>query len=534
MKPFYAMTFALFLVLVVSASVFAQAVGDYRSAAPLPAGGVWNTAGYWQRWNGSAWALAPTPPDGSHVITILAGDSIYINVAVSITGTLKNQGRLGPGSPSNLTIANGGTYQHAQNGGAIVAATWGTGSTCLVSSDTMTVTSIPGGGSQSFYNFVWNCPNQTANTSLGAYGATFRGDVTLVTSNTGRFYFMASNSGSVTIMGNMIVQGGNFGTNGTGTATNDTVFCFGNVIVTGGNFAVSRGSQGGTGTTTWYQYGDMSFSNCTSQNSNPTGGRFVFSKQGVQTLTLSNVTYGSGSGSPVNFDVASGSILQLGTSDLGTAPNSSTGSFRVLSGATVYSGHPNGLNGNITSTGAQGGGNFFSTGANYGFNGSVVQSTGLFLPDTLADLTVNNPTTVFLAKHILINDTLHLKAGQFDVGRGTGYTLGPNGFVSLEGGSLTEVASHNPNVPNTFFVDQNYPNPFNPSTTITFGVPARSYVSAKVFNLLGQKVLTLFEGTREAGVYSLHVNAAKLGSGMYFYRIQAGNTVDTKRMIILK
>ncbi len=533
MKSFSWVLAVLLLTLASFASVSAQAVGDYRSVAPLPTGGVWNTAGYWERWNGSAWTLAPTPPDGSHVITILAGDSIYVNVAVNITGSLVNQGSLGPGSPTNLTVASGGTYEHAQNGGVIPAATWSTGSTCTVTG-TLGVTSIPGGGSQNFYNLVWNCPNQTGNTSLGAYGATFRGDVTLVTSNTGRFYFMASSSGSVTIMGNMIMQAGNFGTNGTGTATNDTVFCYGNVVVTGGNFAVSRGSQGGTGTTTWYQYGDMSLSNCTSQNSNPSGGRFVFSRQGVQTLTLTNVTYGSGSGSPVNYDVASGSILNLGTSDLGTAPNSSTGSFRVLGGGTVYSGHPNGLNGNITSTGAQGGGNFFSIGANYGFNGSVVQQTGLFLPDTLADVIINNPTTVFLSKHILINDTLHLRAGQFDIGRGTGYTLGPNGHVSQEGGALTQVTTPDANVPQSFFVDQNYPNPFNPSTNIKFGLPQEMAVTARVYNLLGQEIATLFSGRLAAGVHELRFDASNQSTGVYLLRVQAGTTVDTKRMILIK
>lgn len=533
MKYLYCVLVVLLLAVASATSLFAQAVGDYRSAAPLPAGGVWNTAGYWERWNGSAWTLAPTPPDGSHVITILAGDSIYVNVAVSITGTLVNQGALGPGSPTNLTVASGGTYEHAQNGGVIPTATWSTGSTCKVTG-TVSVTSIAGGGNQNFYNLIWDCPNQTGNTSIGAYGAVIGGDVTLVTSNTGRFYFMASNSGTTTIMGNMIVQGGNFGTTGTGNPTNDTVFCHGNVVVTGGNFAITRGSQGGTGTTTWYQYGDMSLSNCTTQNSNPNGGKFVFSKQGVQTLTLTNVTYGSGTGSPINYTVASGSTLNLGTSDFGTSPNSSTGSFRVLSSGTVYSGHPNGLNGNITSTGAQGGGNFFSTDANYGFNGSVMQQTGLFLPDTLADVIVNNPTTVFLSKHILINDTLHLRAGFFDIGRGTGYTLGPNGHVSQEGGALTDVTAPDPTVPRSFFVDQNYPNPFNPSTNIKFGLPQEMIVTARVYNLLGQEVATLFSGRQIAGVHELRFDASSLSTGIYLLRVQAGTTVDTKRMILMK
>jgi hypothetical protein len=439
---------------------------------------------------------------------------------------------MGPGSPTNLTIANGGTYEHAQDGGTIVTAIWSTGSTCKVSG-TVAVTSIPGGGSQNFHNLTWDCPTQTANTSIGAYGAVIGGNVTLVTSNTGRFYFMASNSGKVTINGNFTVQAGNFGVNGTGSLTNDTVICNGNVVVTGGNFAVSRGSQGGTGTTVWYQYGDVSLSNCTSQNSNPSGAKMLFSKQGTQTLTLSNITYGTGAGSPVNYEVASGSILNLGTSDFGTAPNASTGSFRVLTGATVFTAHASGLNGNVTCTGAQGGGNLLATDASYGFNGSVAQVTGSLMPATVNNLVINNPAGVALSQPTTINGVLRLVAGVFN--NTIPFTLGPGGSISYEGGSLlVSVKSDVSTIPETFFVDQNYPNPFNPSTTVRFGLPGKSFVTAKVFNLLGQEVATLFEGRLEPGIHTADFDAAGLASGLYLCRIQAGSIVDIKRMILMK
>jgi hypothetical protein len=531
MKTLFRMFVVLCAVVAFPVTMLAQAVGDYRSAAPLPTGGVWNTAGFWQRWNGTAWAVAPSPPSGSQTITIVAGDSIYINVAVTITGTLKNSGRLVPGSPTNLTIGNNGTFEHAQDGGVIPAATWNTGSTCSVTG-TLTATSISGGGNQNFYHLVWNCPTQTANTSIGAYGAVIGGNVTLATSNTGRFYFMASSSGTTTVMGNITIQAGAFGTNGTGSLTNDTVFCYGNLVVTGGNFAVSRGSQGGTGTTLWYQYGDVSMSGCVTQNSNATGAKLIFAKQGAQNFTTSNVTYGTGSGSPVNFDVASGTTLNLGSSDLGVSPNSSTGSFRILSGATVNSAHASGLDGNITSSGAQGGGNFFSTNANYGFNGTVQQVTGQLMPDTVADLIINNPTRVRLSRRTTINDTLHLRAGVFDAS--VGYSLGPNGRISFEGGTIVSVEQPEPTIPQSFFVDQNYPNPFNPSTTIRFGLPNASFVSVKVFNVLGQNAATLFEGHQDAGTYTMKFDAAKLGSGIYFCRVQAGGAVEIRRMVFMK
>jgi hypothetical protein len=89
-------------------------------------------------------------------------------------------------------------------------------------------------------------------------------------------------------------------------------------------------------------------------------------------------------------------------------------------------------------------------------------------------------------------------------------------------------------IPESFFVDQNYPNPFNPSTTIRFGLSVRSHASITVFNLLGQEVATAFEGTRDAGTYEMDFNGAGLGSGVYLYRIQAGKSVETRRMVLTK
>ncbi len=88
--------------------------------------------------------------------------------------------------------------------------------------------------------------------------------------------------------------------------------------------------------------------------------------------------------------------------------------------------------------------------------------------------------------------------------------------------------------PLTFGLEQNYPNPFNPATTIKYSIPEMSKVSLTLFNLLGEEVTTLVNEEKSAGNYTVEFNAANLPSGVYFYRIQAGNFVETKKMVLMK
>ena len=90
------------------------------------------------------------------------------------------------------------------------------------------------------------------------------------------------------------------------------------------------------------------------------------------------------------------------------------------------------------------------------------------------------------------------------------------------------------NLPNTPSLSQNYPNPFNPATMIEFDLPSKTEVSLEVFNILGQKVATLAEGVLDAGHHSITFDASELGSGTYFYRLDAGDHSETKKMTILK
>ena len=89
-------------------------------------------------------------------------------------------------------------------------------------------------------------------------------------------------------------------------------------------------------------------------------------------------------------------------------------------------------------------------------------------------------------------------------------------------------------LPIEFKLEQNYPNPFNPSTIIKFGIPERANVLIKIYDVLGSEVKTLLNQEMDEGWYELLFKAAGYSSGIYIYRMQAGNYISTKKMLMLK
>jgi hypothetical protein len=90
------------------------------------------------------------------------------------------------------------------------------------------------------------------------------------------------------------------------------------------------------------------------------------------------------------------------------------------------------------------------------------------------------------------------------------------------------------NIPSGYVLYQNYPNPFNPTTKIRFTLPKSSYVTLKVFNLLGQEIEALVSGKHGAGEYEVEWKAKSYASGVYLCRLQAGKVVETKKLVLLK
>ena len=113
-------------------------------------------------------------------------------------------------------------------------------------------------------------------------------------------------------------------------------------------------------------------------------------------------------------------------------------------------------------------------------------------------------------------------------------------FAGTGGGGLwvndnvTGVEKIGDVIPSYFNLSQNYPNPFNPSTTISYQIPVPGKVTLKIYDILGREVTTLVNKEQKAGNYKVNFDASRLASGVYFYRIIAGDFVQTKKMILLR
>jgi plastocyanin len=116
------------------------------------------------------------------------------------------------------------------------------------------------------------------------------------------------------------------------------------------------------------------------------------------------------------------------------------------------------------------------------------------------------------------------------------YKCTPHELMGMTGSFVASVSGIQQigSIVNSFELKQNYPNPFNPATTINFSIPGNSFVSLNIYDTKGSLVANLVNENMNAGEYKFDFNAVNLASGIYLYRISAGQFTETKRMILLK
>jgi len=116
-----------------------------------------------------------------------------------------------------------------------------------------------------------------------------------------------------------------------------------------------------------------------------------------------------------------------------------------------------------------------------------------------------------------------------------GWAVGNYGIIlhTISGG-ITTINDSSTSIPKHFLLNQNYPNPFNPTTTIKYQIPQAGFVSLKVYDMLGKEVAILVNEEKPVGSYEVEFNGSRIPSGIYFYQLQSGSFVETKKLILVK
>ena len=124
----------------------------------------------------------------------------------------------------------------------------------------------------------------------------------------------------------------------------------------------------------------------------------------------------------------------------------------------------------------------------------------------------------------------------FFIDNNTGWIAGYDGTIlrTTNGGVTFIEDEKNEEIPTDYNLTNNFPNPFNPSTKIKYSIPQSSQVIIKVFDILGNEIETLVSEQKNTGTYEITWHSENLPSGVYFYRLKAGNFVETKKMVLLK
>lgn len=160
-------------------------------------------------------------------------------------------------------------------------------------------------------------------------------------------------------------------------------------------------------------------------------------------------------------------------------------------------------------------------------------STQKLVEDLNSDQTIDIRDAVYPIKVRIENSSIHVKDGI--TSKLVNNLLKDGEEIIINDNSINKlVVNITETLPVTYNLEQNFPNPFNPTTTIRFAIPEANIVTLKVYNTIGEEVATLVNEKKEIGSYSINFNSSNLASGIYLYKLQAGDFVQTKKMILMK
>jgi hypothetical protein len=400
---------------------------DYRSAST----GLWSNAATWQRYQGG-WGAASVPPTSTNAgkITIQSGHTVTVSadvtasevqidaggqIAVSsgkiwtiaqssvidltVDGTIVNSGAITLSNGVAAAFYSGSLYDHAQNDGSIPVATWDINSTCRV---TGTISTVPGNLNQAFGNFIWNNTSQTNALELAGNLKTVKGNFSMQNTGTGSLS-LGSATGDLTIGGDFTQSGGTL------IGTQSTI---NRVINVAGGFTLSNGTldlNSGSGLDSLKVNGNFSHTGGILTVTGASTGSGVFFNGTTNQL----YTSGGAITNKVNFTVLSGDTLQMGTGAAPSVISGGTGSFLLLTGATLGITSTDGISVSGSTGNIQvGGTRAYSIGVNYIYNGTSQQVTGNGLSqNTTGDVTINNAVGVNLSAPVILGGSLFIKTG---------------------------------------------------------------------------------------------------------------------------
>ncbi len=513
---------------------------------------------------------------GAGPVSITSGGQLINN------GTVEIQNNNSFGGAGGSIVNNGNFIRSFQTGTAMVSGLFTNNGSVTVQTGILAINNLTGAGS---FNMSTGAVFRINSGTSTLGGNTISGEGTfeciggtlnfsgndVVVSNATTFRQAGGTiggSGNLVINGNFIFESGTHG--GTGTTT----------IANGANLNFTT-SFGKTITRTFVIDGVLTVVGA-GTISITSGGQLI--NNGTAEIQNNN-----------NFGNADGTIINNGnfirTTQTGTvnilSPFTNNGVIEILTGTLSFiSSLTNSLQGEIKGVGTLSPGNNFtndgavSPGASPGVlrvSGNYPQSSDGVLNIEIGGYELTNRDSLSVTQQAQLNGTLNIiftnnftpqigdvfpflsyqsRSGEFSQVNFPNNVIGyiqylSNGAhividstTSVDEEDFEQLDSEKNKIPTTYELSQNYPNPFNPSTKINYDIPASTLnpfskgegtlVQMKVYDVLGNEVATLVNEQKPAGVYEVEFNASQLSSGIYFYKLQAGSFVETKKMILLR